>query len=133
MAYFYQLNQGTRTNGTQFRSLILTDKPLAAARTVTFGSQTTNVAPNKMGVKYMAWNPVNDKQQPYAFEDPFWDTVIKDCELDMDNPVPKPDGQKENNIQGFQGKCIEVPGVEVGDTRVVNSDGKVASNLYYAK
>ena len=128
MAYFYQLNQGTRTDGTQFRSVILTDKPLATARTVKFGSQTTNVAPNKMGVKYMAWNPVDENSQAYAYDNPFWDGVIEDCELDMDNPV-----KDENGIQGFQGKAIEVAGVEISDTKVVNSDGKVASNLYYAK
>tara|TARA_R100000935_G_C2761730_1_gene133920 strand:+ start:195 stop:596 length:402 start_codon:yes stop_codon:yes gene_type:complete len=133
MAYFYQLNQGTRTDGTQFRSVILTDKPLASARTVKFGSQTTNVAPNKMGVKYMAWNPVDENAQAYAFDNPFWDTVIKDCELDMDNPVTKPEGQKDNGIQGFQGKAIEVQGVEISENKVVNSNGVLASNLYYAK
>jgi hypothetical protein len=129
MLYFYSLNQGQRTDGTQFRSIIATDKPVAQTKTVSIGTQSAGAGANLRAVKYGAFNPQDDNGQQLSADNPWWDSFIEDFSIDMENPTRSTERFK--TYQGSFGILSE--DLELSDTNVVKSDGTTADNLYYVK
>ena len=80
MLYFYSLNQGQRSDGSQFRSIITTDTPIEKTRSVSIGSQSASASTDRRSVKYGVFNPKDENNNAYSFDNPWWDTFIQDFE-----------------------------------------------------
>ena len=129
MLYFYSLNQGTRTNGTQFRSIITTDRQIEKTKSVSIGSQTAGAGANLRALKYGVFNPNDDNGIALSADNPWWDTFIDDFEVDMDNPTRT--AEKFKVFQGNFGVFSE--DLVLSDLNTIKADGTTADNLYYVK
>ncbi len=108
MAYLHKINKGTRADGTQYKTIIVSDKPAGTSK-IKLGSQVVNIG-NNSNARYGIYSPKTNEGLPMNADNPFWNTFEKEFK---------------------QGD--EIPELIVGDTNFVRSDGEVMENLFYCK
>ncbi len=108
MAYLHKINKGTRADGTQYKTIIVSDKPAGTSQ-IKLGSQMVNIG-NNSNARYGIYSPKTAEGLPMNADNPFWSTFEKEFK---------------------QGD--EIPALTVGDTNFVKSDGEVMENLFYCK
>ena len=134
MLYFYSLNQGQRSDGSQFRSSITTDAPIEKTKSVSIGSQSASAGTDRRSVKYGVFNPKDENNNVYSFDNPWWDTFIEDFDIDMENPIKTGDKSKDSWFNTYQGNfALLSEDLELTKDNIVNSNGETVSNVYYIK